>query len=147
MGDCRDDRPFRLRPSASLNRIEYAALGLMVAVPVLAWPSGFGPAMALLILLLGLRWRAQGQLLLPHRFRGQVQLADQPPRLICYACLFGDGEGAWPLEACRVYRSRHVLVIRHRHAAQLLVADRFDSAAEHARFRRRLFELMENHAR
>jgi len=147
LGDCRDDRPFRLRPSASLTRIEYAALGLMATVPALAWPSGFGPAMALLILLLALRWRLQGQLLLPHRFRGQLKLADQPPRLICYACLFGDGEGAWPLASCRMYRSRYFLLIRRRHEALLLVADRFDSAAEHARFRRRLFELMENHAR
>ncbi len=141
------ERLFELRPSAWLNRLEYAFLALMMLVALLAFEAPVGIGLALLILLLALRWRVAGQLLLPHRLRGRLQLADQPPRLICYACRFGDGQESWPLEQCRLHRARHFLVIRHRARALLLVADSFVSAAEHARFRRRLFRLMENHAR
>jgi len=38
------------------------------------------------------------------------------------------------------------LLIRHRASALLLVADSFESPAEHARFRRHLLRMLENHA-
>ncbi len=142
-----EDRLFTLRPSAWLNRLEYAWLALMLLAVVIGFDGWIALLMAVLILLLALRWRVSGRLLLPHRISAQVRLADHPPRLICYACRFEDGAAEWPLEQLRLHRGRHFLVIRHRGSALLLVADSFASAAEHARFRRRLFELMETHAR
>ena len=147
MATASEDRLFELRPSAWLNRFEYAFIGLMTLLALLAYGPGFGAGLALLILLLALRWRLSGQLLLPHRQRIRVGLVDQPPRLICYACRFDDDSDAWPLQRVRLLPARHFLVLLHGRRALLIVADRFESAAEHARFRRRLFQLMENHAR
>jgi hypothetical protein len=137
---------FALRSSAWLTRIEYALLLIVIALLWMIHDRLFAALLTLLILLLGLRWRVQGQLLLPHRLNGQLELRDNPPRLICYACGLDEGPVEWPLARLRVHATRHGLLLRHGRWALLLVADSFDSPAEHARFRRRLFQLMENHA-
>ncbi len=134
---------FHLRPSAWLNRLEYLFLLVVLALLWLAHDAFWALGGSLLILLLALRWRVSGRLLLPHRLKGALQLRDQPPRLVCYACCFDDGLEAWPLQELRLHVSRHFLLIRHRASALLLVADSFESPAEHARFRRQLLQMME----
>ena len=137
---------FHLRPSAWLNRLEYLLLLAVLALLWFAYDSFWALGGSLLILLLALRWRASGQLLLPHRMKGALQLRDKPPRLVCYACSFDDGLEAWPLRELKLHLSRHFLLIRHRSSALLLVADSFESPAEHARFRRHLLQMLEHHA-
>lgn len=137
---------FELRPSTWLNRIEYALLLIVMVLLWMVYGTAFAILLTLLILLLALRWRAKGQLLLPHRINGSLELRDKPPRLICYACGFDEGRGEWPLAALRVHATRNTLLLRHNRQVLLLAADSFASPAEHARFRRHLFQMMENHA-
>ena len=137
---------FHLRPSAWLNRFEYLLLLAVLALLWFAYDRFWALGGSLLILLLALRWRASGQLLLPHRMKGALQLRDKPPRLVCYACSFDDGLEAWPLQELKLHVSRYFLLIRHRGNALLLVADSFESPAEHARFRRHLLQMLEHHA-